>query len=342
MNDLEFDLDEEQIPTDDLLLKLASTKHYGIITNDVYLKIRARAQGIQVEGSGREEEYTGIYNLYLRLDDNGYNDILDRLLSDKILPESLILKENQYLIVRDLNDISHYLAIFCYQNQELIYIDREPVIENQWIGKLSPRNAEQICLFHSLNNKNVTILYAGGQFGVGKTIILNNYTLQELQREHIRKIIYVPNNAYVKNSMELGYMPGSQFDKITPSIGPLIDTLGIDEINRMIQDERLEIVPIGFMRGRNFEDSIVLVSEAQNLEEDQVKLLIGRIGNGSRIFFDGSLKQIDSEIFKNKNGLRLLFNIANHPTFCKKFSVVKLEKIERSETAQIADYLDEF
>ena len=63
-------------------------------------------------------------------------------------------------------------------------------------------------------------------------------------------------------------MPGSQFDKITPSIGPLIDTLGIDEINRMIQDERLEIVPIGFMRGRNFEDSIVLVSEAQNLEED--------------------------------------------------------------------------
>ena len=79
MNDLEFDLDEEQIPTDDLLLKLASTKHYGIVTNDVYLKIRARAQGIQVEGSGREEEYTGIYNLYLRLDDNGYNDVLDRL-----------------------------------------------------------------------------------------------------------------------------------------------------------------------------------------------------------------------------------------------------------------------
>lgn len=341
IEDLEFDLEEEAIPTDDFLLKLAAKHDYSIITNDVYLKVRARAQGIKTEGSGRDEDYTGICNLYLRLDDNGYNDVLDRLLSEKSLPESLILKENQYLIVRDLNDIGNYLAIFCYQNSELIYLDRETVIENQWIGKLAPRNAEQVCLFHSLNNRNITVLYAGGGFGRGKSLLLNNYTLQELQREHIRKIIYVPNNAYVKNSMELGYLPGSSFDKTLPSIGPLVDMLGVDEILRMIQDERLEIVPIGFMRGRNFEDSIVLVSEAQNLEEDQVKLLIGRIGEGSRIFFDGSLKQIDSEIFKNKNGLRLLLNVANHPEFSKKFSVVKLEKIERSETARIADFLDE-
>ena len=94
------------------------------------------------------------------------------------------------------------------------------------------------------------------------------------------------------------------------------------------------------MRGRNFEDSIVLISEAQNLDEDQVKLLIGRIGNGSRIFFDGSLKQIDSTIFKNKNGLKLLLNISKSEEFSKFFSVVRLEQIERSKTAQIADYLD--
>lgn len=342
IDDLEFNLEEEAIPTDDFLLKLAAAHKYSIITNDVYLKVRARAQGIETEGSGRDEEYTGICNFYLRLDENGYNVVLDKLLSEKILPENLTLKENQYLIVRDLNDITSYLAIFCYQNQELVYIDREPVIENQWTGKLAPRNAEQVCLFHSLNNKNITVLYAGGGFGRGKSLLLNNYTLQELQRERIRKIIYVPNNAYVKNSMELGYMPGDKFDKLVPSIGPLIDAIGLDEITRMIQDERLEIVPIGFMRGRNFTDSIVLVSEAQNLEEDQIKLLIGRIGEGSRIFFDGSLKQIDSEIFKNKNGLRLLLNIANHPQFSKKFSVVKLERIERSETAQIADFLDGF
>lgn len=342
IDDLEFNLEEKAIPTDDFLLELAKKEEYSIITNDVYLKIRARALGIKTEGTSRDEEYTGTCNLYIRLDENGYNLMLDKLLTEKKMPENLTLKENQYLIVRDLNDITGYLAIFCYQNDTLFCIDRTTIIENQWTGKLSPRNAEQICLFNSLNNKNITVLYAGGCYGAGKTILLNNYALQELQREHIRKIIYVPNNAYVKNSMELGYMPGTQQDKVIPSIGPLIDTLGIDEINRMIQDERLEIVPIGFMRGRNFTDSIVLVSEAQNLDEDQIKLLIGRMGENSRIFFDGSLKQVDSEIFKNKSGLRLLLNIANHPQFSKKFSVVKLEQIERSETAQIADFLDEF
>ena len=311
------------------------------MTDDVYLKVRAAAQGIKAISSGKDEPYSGVENLYLELDENGYNEQLDILLTSHILPENIKLKENQYLIVRDLKDKDNYLAIFCHQNGDLIPINHEPIIKNQWYGEIAPRNAEQICLFHSLNNPNITVLYAGGGFGRGKSLLLNNYALQELQREHIRKIIYVPNNAYVKNSMELGFLPGDSFQKIIPSIGPLVDLVGIDEIHRFMDDEKLEIVPIGFMRGRNFTDSIVLVSEAQNLDEDQVKLLIGRIGEGSRIFFDGSLKQIDSEIFKNNNGLKLLLNIANNEKISKYFSVVKLEMIERSKTAQIADYLDE-
>ena len=234
LENLIFDNTEEAIPTDDLLLKIASQKGYGIITNDVYLKIRAVAQHIETESYSEKDAYCGVLNLYFDLDENGYNEELDKILTDRKLPENISLRENQYLILRDNQNKDNYLSIYCYQDNQLIPINHESSIKNQWYGEVVPRNAEQICLFHSLNNPNITILYAGGGFGRGKTILLNNYALQELQREHIKKIIYVPNNAYVKNSMELGYMPGDSFQKIIPSIGPLIDLIGIDEVSRLI------------------------------------------------------------------------------------------------------------
>ena len=60
-----------------------------------------------------------------------------------------------------------------------------------------PRNSEQACLFDILNNKNITVAYAGGRFGAGKSFILNNFALQELEKGNIQKIVYVPNNSFV-------------------------------------------------------------------------------------------------------------------------------------------------
>lgn len=96
---------------------------------------------------------------------------------------------------------------------------------------------------------------------------------------------------------------------------------------------------MAFLRGRNFEDSIVIVNEAQNLDSDHIKLLLGRIGDNSRIFFDGSMHQIDSDLFKNKNGLKTLLNVSESP-YKDLFATVELKDIERSRTARMADYLD--
>lgn len=162
-----------------------------------------------------------------------------------------------------------------------------------------------------------------------------------MEKERIKKIVYIPNNSYVENSMELGFLPGSDFEKLTPSIGPLIDLIGIDAVQDMISREQLEIVPTGFIRGRSFEDSIVIVNEAQNLTEDHIKLLIARCGEGTRILFDGDYKQADSFIFRNRNGLKLLLNLRKSPFYAKMFSTVKLVITERSSTAQAAEYLDQ-
>ena len=110
----------------------------------------------------------------------------------------------------------------------------------------------------------------------------------------------------------------------------------LDAINK----GEIEVVPLATMRGRNFDDAIILVNEAQNLDEDHIKLLIGRVGENSRIIFDGDQKQTDSSLFKNKNGLRLLTKLKDSPKFAPIFGMVKLKKVERSFTAQAADYLD--
>jgi PhoH-like ATPase len=78
-------------------------------------------------------------------------------------------------------------------------------------------------------------------------------------------------------------------EKIQPLIGPLIDIVGIITVLEWIKEEKLEIVPMAYIRGRNFTDSIVIVSEAENLTEEHIKLLVGRCGEGTRIFFDGDI-----------------------------------------------------
>ena len=140
--------------------------------------------------------------------------------------------------------------------------------------------------------------------------------------------------------MDLGALPGELLSKIEGQIGPLIDLVGIDKVQNMIAMEQLEIVPMGFIRGRSFTDSIVIVNESQNLTEDHIKLLIARCGDGTRIFFDGDIKQSDSQLFRNKNGLKLLLNLRKSPIYSKMFATVKLITTERSRTSQASQYLD--
>jgi len=348
IDNITWDTTKRTGTVDEQLIKITEEVHGILITNDIYLKIEAMSKNVPTKGYSLKSEYTGVEYLYIHTDENRYNEELDKILQTGEKPKAINLEENQYLIVKDLNspikdrngELDYTLmGIFKYNNKKLHSIN-EKTIKNKWTGYIKPRNPEQVCLFDGLYDPQNTIVYAGGSFGVGKSFILSNFALQELEKENIRKIIYIPNNAYVENAMDLGFLPGDKIEKSMPSIGPLVDLIGIDEISRLFAEERLEVVPLAYIRGRNFENSIILVNEAQNLDFDHIKLLIGRVGEKSRIFFDGSLKQIDSDIFKNKNGLKLLLNLAKSPNYSKLFSTVRLQTVERSITAQVAEYLD--
>jgi predicted ribonuclease YlaK len=341
--------DWQKIPVDDQLLKITEKVNGILLTNDVYLKVKAIIHGISTKGYSIKENYTGIEYLILEFDENGYNEILDNILQTGEKPEDIELFENQYLIVKNKNSVIkdkygiedyEVMATFVYRNKKLHYVDNLK-IKNQWINCIVPRNTEQMCLFEALNNKEISIICAGGKQGRGKSFILNNYALQELEKENIQKIVYVPNNSYTEDSMDIGALPGEALDKLAPMFGTLTDLIGIDYVSKLIQDEKLEICPIGYMRGRSFNNSIIIVNEAQNLTESHIKLLIARCGEGTRIFFDGSLYQIDKKTFKNKNGLKSLFKLRLSKLYSKIFAAVNLVKTERSFTAQAAEWLED-
>lgn len=328
-------LEKEKMSVDDKLIESCTHKDI-LITNDVYLKIKAIIRGINTKGYGGTSDYQGVRYFEVDLETDPYNEELSKILNEH---QCEGMAENEYLIVLDKNT-KQLVDIFCNHNNILEQVVPYE-IRNKWINKIYPKNPEQRCLFNALQRKDNTIVYAGGSFGTGKSFILNNYAISELEKGNISKIVYVPNNSYTENTIDIGALPGELLEKVTGQIGPLVDLVGIDEVHSMIDKEQLEVVPMGSIRGRSFQNAIIIVNEAQNLTEDHIKLLIARCGEGTRIFFDGDYKQADSAVFRNKNGLKLLLNLKDSPIYSKIFATVHLKTIERSLTAQASNFLDE-
>lgn len=224
------ELENENLSVDDKLLELTKSYAGELITNDVYLKIKAFASGVRTKGYGEAGDYTGV--TYWEVDLANERDLQDlsEAFDSHKKPERFGLKENEYLIV--YNQDKEIQGIFHYEHEQLNNI-RIKTIKNKWIDKITPRNPEQICLVNALYSES-TIIYAGGPQGTGKSYLLNNFALQQLEKGEIDKIVYIPNNAYVKDSMEIGMLPGTSFEKTTPLIGPLIDLIGIDEVTRLL------------------------------------------------------------------------------------------------------------
>lgn len=192
--------------------------------------------------------------------------------------------------------------------------------------------------FDLLQSKTETIKVITGRFGSGKTFLMVANALQAIHDNKFEKIVWVRNNVGVKDTKDIGHLPGNTVDKIFPYVMPLADHVGgVDGIEMLMRQGKLEVQHLGFIRGRDIKNSIILCSEAENLTKQHVQLLIGRVGEGSSLWLDGDFKQVDSRIFEENSGLNIAIDKLKGN---KLFGFVHLEKSERSETAALADLLD--
>ena len=259
---------------------------------------------------------------------------LSNLYSDKTI-NWYDLVENQYLVVvdGDGNDVDR----FKWQDGKHKSVVSKTV-ESIALGKLKAKNSEQILGIDALLDPSTTVKAITGPFGAGKDFLMAACSFYMLQQNQFEKIMWVRNNVEVKNSNPIGHLKGTMYEKLVEYAMPLADHIGgRNALEMYVQSGKIEIEHLGFLRGRDIKNTIVLCSEAEHLTREHVQLLLGRISQGSILMLNGDWRQIDSKVFEQNNGLQIAIDRIKGNRL---FSYVHLPTTVRSETARLADLLD--
>jgi len=245
------------------------------------------------------------------------------------------LLENQYLAIVDSsgNTVDKYK----WQDGKHRPIWRKP-IESAIVGKVKPKNAAQSFAIDLLMDETTTVKCMSGSFGSGKTFLTCACAFNLLQNGRFDKIMWVRNNIEVKDSNPIGYLKGTFYDKMSVWAMPLADHIGGREyLDMYVQRGMVEVEHLGFLRGRDIKNSIIICTEAEHLTREHVQLLLGRVADGSILILEGDTRQIDAKAFRQDNGLEAAINRLKGNRL---FSYVHLQESVRSETAKLADLLN--
>lgn len=243
--------------------------------------------------------------------------------------------QNEYVLINDADGASK--DFYRWDGTRYVLVGYK-TIKNDYTGIVKPRNPQQRLAIDMLYNQDITVKILVGKFGTGKDYLMSSIALDLVMQGKFDKIMWVRNNVEVKNSKPLGFLPGDAFDKLLPFAMPLADHVGgRDGLEHLISSQQIEVEHLGFIRGRDIKNTIIMCSEAENMTKEHVQLLLGRVGEGSALWLNGDYKQTDHKVFAENNGLMIAVDrLKGHP----KFGFVKLVKTERSETAAMADLLD--
>ena len=242
---------------------------------------------------------------------------------------------NEYLVIK--NSEEQVIDQYRWNGSEFVRASFKQ-INSRFLGKIKPRNLQQQLALDLLYCPDITVKILVGKFGTGKDYLMSSAAIDLIEKGKFDKIVWVRNNIEVKNSKPIGHLPGDYKEKMLPFAMPLADHLGgVDSLEMMISQGKIELVHLGFIRGRDIKNSIIMCSEAENMTKEHIQLLLGRVGEGSSLWINGDYKQVDETVFSQNNGLMIAVDrLKGHP----RFGFVKLLKTERSETAAMADLLD--
>lgn len=245
---------------------------------------------------------------------------------------------NHYYILRNGKD-----SVMAYFNS---FDGKLEKVEKRLAYGIKPRNAEQTFALHAVMSERIKLVTIQGTAGTGKTLLA---LAGALEQKRLFKQLYVARPIVPLSNKDIGFLPGDIKSKLNPYMEPLWDNLkfiqnqfsesdkDFQKINEMVQQEKLNITPLAYIRGRSFSNICFIVDEAQNLTPHEVKTIITRAGEGTKIIFTGDVRQIDTPYLDaQSNGLSYIIDrLKGQPLFAH----ITLEKGERSELANIANEL---
>ena len=326
--------------------QLSSKESVILVSKDVNLRMKAKAIGILAEDYttdriSLEELYSGKGTL-----ENFDDDLLNQIfLVPFNIPAQKVIKAdkkevhpNKFYVIRNSNR-----SVLAYLDNDMKTVEK---IDKNYIYGIKPRNAEQTFAVSALINNNIPLVTITGKAGTGKTLLALAAALF-VKKEY--RQIYVARPVIPLSNKDIGFLPGDVDSKLAPYMQPLWDNLKVIQdqfpdtdkhhlqINQMIKDEKLIVEPLSYIRGRSLQRIYFIVDEAQNLTPHEIKTIITRVGEGTKIVFTGDIYQIDHPYLDSQsNGLSYLIETFKGQ---KLYAHINLEKGERSELAELASNL---
>ncbi len=314
-----------------------------LVSKDINLRLKAKALNIEAEDfeTGKIDKESALYqgkNIIENVDSDAINKLYKQGQMEDLACLNGNATPNGFYILKNGKS-----SILSYFNPFDNVVER---VEKQYVYGVKPRNAEQTFALHALMNPDVKLVTLQGVAGTGKTLLA---LASALEQHNMYQQIVLARPIVPLSNKDIGYLPGSAEDKINPYMQPLFDNLkfiknqfGENEkkyrkIEEMEEDGKLKISALAFIRGRSLSNVMFIVDEAQNLTPHEIKTIITRAGENTKIVFTGDVFQIDTPYLdEQSNGLSYLIDRLKGNDL---FAHITLEKGERSELANLANDL---
>lgn len=317
-----------------------------LVSKDVNLRMKAKSVGLRAQDY-RNDQVADVSTLYTgrRTVLDVPEDIIEALyqvpfevpVDDLEWDPPLIAHENVIL----KNHRKSALATFDPHSQTLKRVDKRSIFG------ITPRNAEQVFALAALLNDDIPLVSLSGKAGTGKTLLALAAALEN--RRQYRQI-FMARPVVPLSNKDIGYLPGEIKAKLDPYMQPMYDNLSViqnmhgtdsssqsEQIRKMLEDEKLVISALSYIRGRSLNRIYFIVDEAQNLTPHEVKTIITRAGEGTKVVLTGDIFQIDHPYLDTQsNGLTYLIERMKGQSL---YAHITLEHGERSELSELASDL---
>lgn len=314
-----------------------------MVTKDVNLRLKAKSLGIHSEDyeTGKIKNIDTLHTGRTIID-KVKPSVIDEIYARGFASYDLAMKRkplaNHFYILKNTKN-----AVLTAYNAETESLER---VNKASAYGIKPRNAEQAFAMHAVLNPQIKLVTIQGVAGTGKTLLALAAALE--QKSQYRQI-YLARPIIPLSNRDIGFLPGDIKSKINPYMEPLWDNLKLiqnqwketdkefQKITDMVNQEKLVVTPLAYIRGRSLSNIMFIIDEAQNLTPLEVKTIITRAGEGTKIVFTGDIFQIDTPYLDaQSNGLSYLIDrVQNNPLYAH----ITLEKGERSELANLANQL---
>ena len=305
-----------------------------LVSKDINLRIKADALGLTVEDY--ESDKVDIEELYC-----GYTDIA--VSSDSIeafhnqgflvYPGEPALFANQYITLVDEKNATHFaLGRYSAKDGKIVKLVRD---ERDGMWRIKPRNKEQIFSMDALLNDSIQLVTLVGKAGTGKTLLAVAASLYKTVDENVFNHVLV-SRPTLPLGKDIGFLPGTVEEKLAPWMYPIADNVDllmrgeakarrhIRGFKELMESGILIVEPLTYIRGRSIHNQYLIIDEAQNLTPHEIKTIITRVGDGSKIILTGDPYQIDNPyIDSSSNGLTYVVErfkgqeVSAHITFTK-------------------------